>query len=59
MFKYLFLIFSALFFFTTPALAIYDPFSVTNNRVGVHVLSPDELALAAKLVNNDNNSSWG
>ena len=59
MFKYLFLIFSVLFFFTTPALAIYDPFSVTNNRVGVHVLSPDELESAARLVNNDNQGAWG
>ena len=43
----------------TPALAIYDPFSVTNNRVGVHVLSPDELESAARLVNNDNQGAWG
>ena len=43
----------------TPASAIYDPLSVTNNRVGVHVLSPDELESAAKLVNNNNQGAWG
>lgn len=40
-------------------MAIYDPFSVSNNRVGVHILSSDELESAAKLVNNDNKGTWG
>lgn len=44
---------------TVNALAIYDPLSVPNNRVGVHVLSPDELIEAVKLVNNDNQAAWG
>lgn len=44
---------------TRTTLATYDPFSVTNNRVGVHILSPDELSEAAKLVNNNNQGSWG
>ncbi|MBI1872166.1 hypothetical protein HYS10_01975 [Candidatus Collierbacteria bacterium] len=51
-----------LFFFLLaahPALAIYDPLSVKNNKIGVHVLSPDELEQAAKLVNNDDKSEWG
>ncbi|MEK7524975.1 MAG: DUF192 domain-containing protein [Patescibacteria group bacterium] len=54
-------LFISIFFLLTasPALAIYDPLSVTNNRVGVHVLSPDELESAAKLVNNDSAGSWG
>ena len=39
--------------------AIYDPLSVPNNRVGVHVLSPDELESATKLVNNDGEGEWG
>lgn len=41
------------------AQAIYDPFSVPNNRVGIHILSPDEITDAAKLVNNDNQGAWG
>lgn len=41
------------------AHAIYDPLSVANNRVGVHILSPDELELAAKLVNNNHKGAWG
>ena len=55
------LLLAIIFFLISPttALAIYDPFSVTNNRVGVHVLSPDELESAAKLVNNDNQGAWG
>jgi len=39
--------------------AIYDPLSVPNNRVGVHVLSPDELESASKLVNNNREGEWG
>ncbi len=43
----------------SPASATYDPLSVTNNRVGVHILSPDEIDLAGKLVNNNIDASWG
>ncbi len=43
----------------SPIAAIYDPLSVTNNRIGVHILSPDELDEANKLVNNNSNASWG
>lgn len=39
--------------------AIYDPLSVSNNRVGVHILSPDEIDQASKLVNNNGDASWG
>ena len=46
-------------FIARPALAIYEPLSVANNKVGVHILSPDELESAAKLVNNDRFGSWG
>ena len=42
-----------------PVMATYDPLSVPNNRIGVHVLSPDEIIEAAKLVNNDNHGAWG
>lgn len=38
--------------------AIYDPLSVTNNRMGVHVLDPSEVEEAAKLVNS-NGGEWG
>lgn len=48
-----------IFTFSLPARAIYQPLSVTNNHVGVHILSPDELSEAAKLVNNDAKGSWG
>ncbi len=41
------------------ARAVYDPLSVPNNRIGVHILSPDEIEEAAKLVNNDNKGAWG
>ncbi len=58
--KWLF-VFVTIFFVLSPttALAVYDPLSIPNNRVGVHVLSPDELIEASKLVNNDNKGAWG
>lgn len=37
--------------------AIEDPLSLPNNKIGVHVLFPQELDIAAKLVNN--NGDWG
>lgn len=43
----------------SPISAIYDPLTVTNNRVGVHILSPDEIDQASKLVNNSGEASWG
>ncbi len=36
----------------------YDPTSVPNNRVGVHILDPDEISQAAKLVNSSG-GDWG
>ena len=36
----------------------YDPISVPNNRVGVHILDPDEINEAAKLVNSSG-GDWG
>jgi len=41
------------------AHAIYDPSSVANNPVGVHILSPDEVDKASELVNNSGRSQWG
>ncbi len=38
--------------------AIYPPLSVPNNRVGVHILDPNEIFSAAKLVNSSG-GDWG
>jgi uncharacterized protein len=40
------------------ARAVYDALSVPNNRYGVHILDPDEVADAAKLVNSSG-GDWG
>lgn len=42
----------------SPTLAFYDPLKIPNNRVGVHVLEPGEVAEAAKLVNS-HGGQWG
>jgi len=41
-----------------PIKAISDPLSVPNNPVGVHLLFPEEIILAEKLV-NANQGDWG
>ncbi len=43
---------------TTPVLAVTDPLQVPNNKVGVHVLDPDEVGDAGRLVNS-NGGQWG
>ncbi|MEK9176022.1 MAG: hypothetical protein AAB520_01120 [Patescibacteria group bacterium] len=40
------------------AFAVYDPLSVPNNKIGIHILFPDEINKAKDLVNS-NNGSWG
>lgn len=40
------------------AHAFYDPRTVPNNKVGVHILNPSELDAASKLVNN-HGGDWG
>ncbi len=47
-----------LLFLMTPArvMAIVDPLARENNKVGVHVLSPDEIETASKLVNGEKGS---
>ena len=41
-----------------PALAIYDPASVPNNKVGIHILFPSEIDAAAHLINSTG-GDWG
>lgn len=45
-------------FFPKPSLAIEDPTARPNNRFGIHILFPQELNEAAKLVNS-NGGDWG
>jgi len=49
---FLFLLFSG------ESLAIYDPLKNANNFFGIHILFPEELETAAKLVNS-RNGDWG
>lgn len=46
------------FIFTGNAQAIYDPASVPNNKIGIHILFPTELDKAKELVNS-NGGDWG
>lgn len=59
--KYLFamIIFSFLILFN-PSIcrAIYDPLSVANNKVGIHILDPNEIDKVADLVNSSG-GDWG
>jgi len=41
------------------ANAIYDPLKTPNNKIGIHILFPEEIETASKLVNNDNQGAWG
>lgn len=43
---------------TSPVRAVYDPLSVPNNRIGVHILETQEVEEAAKMVNS-NGGDWG
>lgn len=45
--------------FTSPTYAIYDPLSVPNNKIGIHLIQPsvDEFKPAQELVNT--NGDWG
>lgn len=40
------------------ANAIYDPSSTPNNKIGVHILFPEELHLAREMINS-NGGDWG
>ncbi|MBI5044343.1 MAG: hypothetical protein HZC02_00225 [Candidatus Levybacteria bacterium] len=56
--KKILLILTLLLFTSTPALALEDPLSVPNNKIGIHILFTTELDDAAQLVNG-NNGDWG
>ncbi|MCL5113882.1 MAG: hypothetical protein M1372_01805 [Patescibacteria group bacterium] len=53
-----FFIFLLSFLSVKPGFAIYDPLSRPNNFYGIHILFPDELDDAAKLVNSSG-GDWG
>jgi len=44
---------------STWANAAYDPATVPNNKIGLHILFPDEISAAAKIVNNHGQGAWG
>jgi len=44
---------------TGKVLAIYDPLSVPNNKIGIHLLFPEELSQAAKIINRQGEAAWG
>lgn len=47
-----------LFLRSTPSFAIEDPLSLQNNKIGVHILFPQEIDMAADLV-NASGGDWG
>lgn len=55
---FVFVIFFAFFLFGKDSLAIYDPLTVANNKVGIHIFEPNEIDKVPDLVNN-NGGSWG
>jgi len=59
--RILFLILGVGLFLSLPlkVLAIYDPLSVTNNKMGIHILFPSELHTAAQMINGVDKGSWG
>lgn len=52
------LFFLLLFGFPLSVKAVYDPKPIPNNKFGIHILYPEEIFLAAKLVNT-NGGDWG
>ena len=44
--------------FPKDTLAIYDPTSLPNNKIGIHILFPDEIENASELVNSSG-GDWG
>lgn len=54
----LFFIFGLFLSFPSLAIAIEDPLTVPNNKIGIHILFPEELPEAATLVNSSG-GDWG
>jgi hypothetical protein len=48
----------AYLFIASPIYAIVDPLAKPNNKIGIHILFPNELEAAAKLVNTSG-GEWG
>ncbi len=57
--QFLISIFFFLFVFFRQAFAIVDPLSSPNNKLGLHILFPDEIGKAADIVNHHKNGQWG
>ncbi len=59
--RFLAILLASLIYLTSSSvsLAITNPLSSPNNRLGVHILSPDEIESAAKFVNHDRAGAWG
>ncbi len=53
-----FLFIGLLFTLQIKASAVYDPTSVPNNKIGIHLLFPGEISEVKDLVNS-NNGDWG
>ncbi len=45
--------------FPVKTFAISDPLSVPNNKIGIHILFPDEVDPASKIINNNGKGGWG
>ncbi len=54
----MFLILASYLLLPAKVLAIENPLSVSNNKAGIHILFPDEVQKAAKLINS-NGGDWG
>lgn len=54
----LFVFLFVVLFFPLKSYAVYDPLSVPNNKVGIHILFPSELGKASDLVNSSG-GDWG
>ncbi len=57
-FFWLCMVFLTFIVFVQKASAIEDPLKLPNNKIGIHILFPEELRDSAKLVNS-NNGDWG
>jgi len=55
---YLLFLFTTLFYLPKNIFAVVDPLKSPNNKFGIHILYPEELSLAAKLVNSSG-GDWG